>query len=166
VPKGDRERRARDWLRRVGLARFVDYYPHQLSGGQQKRVSIAATLVYEPRLLLMDEPFAALDVQTRDLVERDILNIWQESRQQTVLFVTHDLEEAIALSDRVTVMSASPGRILETFAVELPRPRDLEQVRFEDGFQRLHREIWGRLRSEVQKTAKRDFDSDVATGAK
>ena len=103
--------RARAWLERVGLAGFEDYHPHQLSGGMRKRVSLATTMVYEPQIILMDEPFSALDVQTRNLMENELLEIWAQDRK-TVLFITHDLEEAIGLSDRVLVMGASPGRII------------------------------------------------------
>jgi NitT/TauT family transport system ATP-binding protein len=153
VPKRDARLRARDWLARMGLSKFEDRYPSQLSGGQRKRVSLAATLVYEPTILLMDEPFSALDVQTRDFIESDILRVWQETRQ-TVLFVTHDLEEAIALSDRVVVMTASPGRALADYPVPLNRPRDVMQVKHVDEFHDLHRQIWKDLRVEVLKAAR------------
>ena len=113
---------AREWLGRVGLTHFADSYPHQLSGGMRKRVAIAATLAYQPRIILMDEPFSALDVQTRTLMEDDLLKLWATYRP-AVLFITHDLEEAVGLSDRVVVMSASPGRVIGDHAVPLDRPR-------------------------------------------
>jgi NitT/TauT family transport system ATP-binding protein len=117
----------------------------------RKRTSIAATLVYEPDLLLMDEPFSALDVQTRYIMENDLLGIWQESEQQTVIFITHDLEEAIGLADRVVVLTASPGRVLGDYTVTLPRPRNLLQLKVEPGFAELYASIWSDLEAEVFK---------------
>jgi NitT/TauT family transport system ATP-binding protein len=140
---------AREWLERFGLGGMVDRFPHQMSGGQRKRVAIAATLVYEPDLLLMDEPFSALDVQTRDLIESDILRAWDASDRQTVAFVTHDLEEAIALSDRVVVMSASPGQIKSEYRIDLPRPRDIMDIRGTDSFRGYYEKIWQDLRVDV-----------------
>jgi len=156
--------RARDWLNRVGLAKFERSYPHQLSGGMRKRVAIAATMVYRPRILLMDEPFSALDVQTRNLLENDLLALWHDSDEQTVIFVTHDLEEAIGLSDRVIVLSASPGRMIGNYEVPLTRPRDLLEIRFEPGFTDLHAKIWGHLREEVVMTYERETSASRANG--
>ena len=151
VPRKEARERARQWLNRVGLGRFENSYPHQLSGGMRKRVGIAATLVYDPRLLLMDEPFAALDVQTRNLMENDLLKVWQEVGRQTVFFVTHDLQEAIALSDRVVVLSASPGQVIGDYRVELPRPRNLLEVNLDPAFTEIYRKIWRHLETEVLK---------------
>jgi NitT/TauT family transport system ATP-binding protein len=148
--------RAQEWLERFGLGGLTDRFPHQMSGGQRKRVAIAATLVYEPDLLLMDEPFSALDVQTRDLIESDILRAWEASDRQTVAFVTHDLEEAIALSDRVVVMSASPGRIKSEYRIELPRPRDIMDIRGTDTFRGYYEKIWQDLRVEVNARRRTD----------
>lgn len=143
--------RADDWLRRVGLAGHGHKYPHQLSGGMRKRVALAQTLVVDPRILLMDEPFSALDVQTRALMENELLALWQQDRK-SVLFVTHDLEEAIALSDRVIVLSAGPAsRPVGEFAIDLPRPRDVAEVRLTPDFLELHRRIWDTLRAEVMR---------------
>lgn len=140
---------ARAWLTRVGLAGFEDRYPHQLSGGMRKRVALAQSLIVGPEILLMDEPFSALDVQTREFMENDLLTIWQEHRK-TVLFVTHDLEEAIALSDRVLLLSAGPGaRVIGSFPVTLPRPRDVTEVRLDPAFREIYRNIWEQLRGEV-----------------
>ncbi|OLT18727.1 mannosyltransferase [Pseudonocardia sp. CNS-139] len=150
VPAGEARERAAAWLARVGLGRFESSYPHQLSGGMRKRVAIAATLVYEPDVLLLDEPFSALDVQTRTLMERDLLGLWAINRP-TVLFITHDLEEAVGLSDRVLVMSAGPGRIIGNHAISLERPRDLLEIRFDSRFTDLHHAIWEQLRGEVLK---------------
>jgi NitT/TauT family transport system ATP-binding protein len=149
--RGDHRATARDWLARVGLAGFERNFPHQLSGGMRKRVALAATFVYGPRILLMDEPFSALDVQTRNLMENELLELWQQNRK-TVLFVTHDLEEAIALADRVVVLTANPGRIKTEFKIDLHRPRNVNEIRFEDGFRALHERIWAALREEVDRS--------------
>lgn len=155
IAKAAAHDRAMSWLRRVRLERFADYYPHQLSGGMRKRVALATVFVYSPSVLLMDEPFSALDVQTRNLMENELLDLWQEERQ-TVLFVTHDLEEAIGLADRVVVLTAGPGRVKADYAVDLPRPRSLTEIRFTDDFQQLYRAIWQDLKSEVLEAYKAD----------
>jgi NitT/TauT family transport system ATP-binding protein len=142
---------AREWLARVGLERFVDSYPHQLSGGMRKRVAVAATLAYRPPIILMDEPFSALDVQTRTLMEDDLLRLW-ETYRPAVVFITHDLEEAVGLSDRVVVMSASPGRPIGDHPISLPRPRDLLEIRFEPAFTESYHRIWEQLRAEVVRS--------------
>jgi len=145
----DAEQRAGEWLKRVGLAAFGDRYPHQLSGGMRKRVSLAQTLVLDPDILLMDEPFSALDIQTRQLMENELLALWAE-KQKAVLFITHDLDEAIALSDRVVCLSAGPAsHPIGEFAIDLPRPRDVAEVRATPRFVELHQAIWAVLREEV-----------------
>ncbi|GAA1853996.1 ABC transporter ATP-binding protein [Pseudonocardia ailaonensis] len=154
---------ARDWLARVGLAEFEDRYPHQLSGGMRKRVAVASTLVYEPDILLMDEPFSALDIQTRTLMENDLLHVWEEAGKNTVIFVTHDLEEAIGMSDRILVMTASPGRILGDYRVDLPRPRDLLEVKMTDEFAEIYRAIWKDLSGEVIAANKLRIPGAVGT---
>jgi len=142
---------ATDWLRRVGLQGHAHKYPHEMSGGMRKRVALAQTLALDPRILLMDEPFSALDVQTRILMENELLALWSQDRK-SVAFVTHDLEEAISLADRIVVMSAGPeSHPIGEFAVELPRPRDVAEVRLTPAFLDLHRRIWDALRDEVQK---------------
>ena len=144
-------RRAEEWLARVGLSGFGDRYPHQLSGGMRKRVALAQTLILDPEMLLMDEPFAALDIQTRQLMENELLDLWSADRK-SVLFITHDLEEAIALSDRVVVLSAGPEtHPLGEFAIDLPRPRDVAEIRMSPRFVELHEAIWRVLKSEVLK---------------
>lgn len=153
TPRKEARRRAKEWLARVGLAGFEQSYPHQLSGGMRKRTAIAATMVYEPELLLMDEPFSALDVQTRHIMENDLLGIWQDAGHQTVIFITHDLEEAIGLADRVVVLTARPGRVLGDYEVTLPRPRNLLQLKFEPGFAELYATIWSNLEAEVLKAS-------------
>jgi NitT/TauT family transport system ATP-binding protein len=151
VPKVEAERRGRDWLARVGLTGFEDRYPHQLSGGMRKRVALAQMLILDPELLLMDEPFSALDVQTRQLMENELLELWGADRK-SVLFITHDLEEAISLSDRVVVLSAGPEtHPLGDFAIGLPRPRDVAEIRMSPAFVALHEAIWHVMKSEVMK---------------
>jgi NitT/TauT family transport system ATP-binding protein len=140
---------ALEWLKRVGLGGFGDRYPHQLSGGMRKRVALAQTLVLDPDVILMDEPFSALDVQTRQLMENELLAIWAE-KKKAVLFITHDLDEAIALSDRVVCLSAGPGsHPIGEFAIDLARPRDVAEVRATPRFVELHAAIWNVLREEV-----------------
>jgi NitT/TauT family transport system ATP-binding protein len=136
----------------VGLAGFGDRYPHQLSGGMRKRVSLAQMLILDPQILLMDEPFSALDVQTRQLMENELLELWQADRK-SVLFITHDLEEAISMSDRVIVLSAGPeAHVIGDYAIDLPRPRDVAEIRMTPRFVELYEAIWGALKVEVRKT--------------
>jgi NitT/TauT family transport system ATP-binding protein len=147
----DARAQAEDWLRRVGLGGFGDRYPHQLSGGMRKRTSLAQTLALDPDIILMDEPFSALDIQTRQLMENEVLALWA-SKRKAVLFITHDLDEAIAMSDRVVVLSAGPAaRPIGEFAIDLERPRDVAEVRTTPRFIELHKAIWAVLREEVLK---------------
>ncbi|NQE93248.1 ABC transporter ATP-binding protein [Nocardia terpenica] len=152
VGKDERTARAREWLARVGLSGFEDAYPYQLSGGMRRRAAIARTWIVDPEILLMDEPFGALDVHTRQLMETELLGLWTGSGK-TVLFVTHDLDEAIALSDEVVLLSSGPGsRIVGSYPIDLPRPRELLDIRTRPDFLRMHRSIWSDLRDEVVKT--------------
>jgi sulfonate transport system ATP-binding protein len=149
APKRDAVAAARDWIRRVGLAGFEDRYPHQLSGGMRKRVALAQNLINEPRILLMDEPFSALDVQTRAIMSNELLTLWELTRP-AVVFVTHDLEEAIALSDKVVVLTAGPAATVKaTYEIDLPRPRTVQEIRFEPRFVDLYQQIWQALGAEV-----------------
>jgi NitT/TauT family transport system ATP-binding protein len=142
-------RRADLWLRSVGLAAFGERYPHQLSGGQRKRVGLAQVLIRDPKILLMDEPFGPLDAQTRQIMGNLLLKLWADDRK-AVLFITHDLEEAIALADRVVIMSAGPqARIIGDHAIDLGRPRDASEIRLLPRFHELHKAIWTQLRDEV-----------------
>ena len=142
---------ARDWLRRVGLTGFEDRYPHQLSGGMRKRVALAQTLVNEPGILLMDEPFSALDVQTKAIMQTELLGLWEQSRP-SVLFITHDLDEAVALADRVLIMTSGPGSIKQSFDIDLPRPRgEVQEIRHEPRFLELQNQIWSSLKDEVER---------------
>ncbi len=147
-PKTQAIERARDWIARVGLSGFENHYPHQLSGGMRKRVALAQTFINEPQILLMDEPFSALDVQTRTLMEDELLQLWS-SLKASVVFVTHDLEEAISLADRVCVITAGPGTVKGIYTIDLPRPRHVAEIRFEPRFVQLYRQIWEDLRNEV-----------------
>jgi NitT/TauT family transport system ATP-binding protein len=143
--------RAQTWLTSVGLSAFANRYPHMLSGGQRKRVGLAQVLIRDPKIILMDEPFGPLDAQTRQIMGNLLLDLWNADRK-AVLFVTHDLEEAIALADRVVIMSAGPSaRIIGDWKVPLPRPRDIFEVRMNEEFHVLHREIWSVLKAEVLK---------------
>jgi NitT/TauT family transport system ATP-binding protein len=143
--------RVNAWLTRVGLAAHGNRYPHQLSGGMKKRVALAQMLILDPKILLMDEPFSALDIQTRQLMENELLDLWSADRK-SVVFITHDLEEAIALSDRVVVLSAGPAaRPLGEFVIDLPRPRDVAEIRLLPRFVEIHTEIWHAMKDEVLK---------------
>ena len=149
-PSAARER-ANDWLRRVGLAGFGARYPHQLSGGMQQRVGLARALATDAGILLMDEPFSALDVQTRQLMENELLELWSADRR-SVVFITHDLEEAISLSDRVIVLSAGPAsHPIGEYRIDIPRPRDVAEVRLTPRFIELHSKIWHAMKEEVLK---------------
>jgi len=143
VPKNDRAMRAKMMLDLVGLSKFVSHFPHQLSGGMKQRVSLARCLAQQPRIILMDEPFGALDEQTRIRMGRELLRIWDQART-TVLLVTHSLTEAIYLSDKVWVMGGGPGRIIECIDVPLERPRRIEMIGSEQ-FGRLRNHLWGLL---------------------
>ncbi len=150
-PRAEALEKANALLARVGLASFGDRYPHQLSGGQRKRVGLAQVLIRNPKILLMDEPFGPLDAQTRHIMGTLLLDLWAQDRK-AVMFVTHDLEEAIALADRVVIMSAGPrARIIGDHRIDLPRPRDVAEIRMEPRFHALHRVIWNELREEVMK---------------
>ena len=147
-PKNESLGKAREWIARVGLSGFEDRYPYQLSGGMRKRVALAQTFINEPQILLMDEPFSALDVQTRTLMGDELLGLWS-ANQASVVFVTHDLEEAIALSDKVCVLTAAPATVKGIYKIDLPRPRKVAEIRFDPRFVQIYQEIWEALRDEV-----------------
>lgn len=158
VPAKQAAEQARDWIARVGLSGFEDRYPHQLSGGMRKRVAMAQTLITEPSVLLLDEPFGALDVQTRELMQDELLRLWSGTGA-AVVFVTHDLTEAIALADRVVVMTAGPATVKDVVTVDLPRPRKVEEIRLTEAFTDLYRRVWESLREEVEITRARGASS-------
>jgi NitT/TauT family transport system ATP-binding protein len=151
IDEHEAEARGNAWLSRVGLTGFARRFPHQLSGGMRKRVALAQMLILDPKILLMDEPFSALDVQTRQLMENELLELWSADRK-SVLFITHDLEEAIALSDRVIVLSAGPEtHPIGEFVIDLPRPRDVNEIRMTPRFVEIHGDIWHAMKDEVLK---------------
>lgn len=155
VAARERDDKGREWLEKVGLGAFATAYPYQLSGGMRKRVAVAQSWIVDPDFIFMDEPFSALDVQTRQLMEDELLRLWTGSGK-TVMFVTHDLDEAIGLADEVVLLSAGPAsRIVGTYPVDLPRPRDLMDIRTTPQFLEIYRTIWSDLKSEVMKSYER-----------
>jgi NitT/TauT family transport system ATP-binding protein len=151
IPRRERRERALHWLRLVGLEGFGDLYPSQLSGGMQKRVSIVRTLIYEPAVVLLDEPFGALDAQTRMGLHQELLELWRE-KKSTMLFITHDLVEAITLSDQIVVMTRRPGRVKEIYEVPLVRPRNVFEIYLEPGFEAAYAALWKHFKSEISIT--------------
>jgi NitT/TauT family transport system ATP-binding protein len=148
VPRREREQTAREVLSSMGLANFERAYPRQLSGGMRQRVNLARAFANDPQLLLMDEPFASLDEQTKLILQDDLLGIWEGSRK-TVIFITHSVDEAIRLADRILVMTARPGRLKADIPVDLPRPRDVFELQTNDEFQRIKARVWQALKEEV-----------------
>jgi NitT/TauT family transport system ATP-binding protein len=148
VAKREAMEQAHEWVRRVGLSGFESHYPHQLSGGMRKRVALAQTFINDPAILLMDEPFSALDVQTKALMQEELLHLWS-AKKAAVVFVTHDIEEAIALADKVFVLTRGPATVKNVYQIDLPRPRVLAEARYTDHFIELSRKIWEDLKSEV-----------------
>jgi NitT/TauT family transport system ATP-binding protein len=148
IPKAKAEEMARDWINRVGLTGFEDHHPHQLSGGMRKRVALAQTFINNPQVLLMDEPFSSLDVQTRELMQEELLQLWALAKS-AVLFVTHDLDEAILLADRVAVLTTRPARVKSVHRIDLPRPRNVATLRYDEKFIAIARKISDDLREEV-----------------
>lgn len=147
VPKAERERIAERFISMVGLSQFRNHYPNELSGGMKQRVALARLLALDPKILLMDEPFGALDAQNRELLQEELQQIWNSSRK-TVLFVTHDIDEAIYLADRVIVFTARPGRIKADIEINLPRPRAIE-IKKASEYSAYRNQIWDLLRNEV-----------------
>ena len=147
VPRSERSERARRLIDTVKLTGFERHYPKELSGGMKQRVALARTLIMDPDILLMDEPFGAIDAQTRAVMQSELIQIWERTKK-TVLFVTHSVEEALYLSDKVYVLSSRPARVKEVIDVDLPRPRDPEEIVGTEAYGRLHRRIWGLLQEE------------------
>jgi NitT/TauT family transport system ATP-binding protein len=151
VPASERRDVVEHYIRKVGLAAFKNSYPHQLSGGMKQRVSIARAFANDPEILLMDEPFAALDEQNKAILQEELLRIWEESRK-TVLFITHSIDEALVLSDRALIMTARPGRLKADVPVTLKRPRAAYEIRSSEGYPELSHRLWSALREEVRGT--------------
>jgi NitT/TauT family transport system ATP-binding protein len=162
VKERERGEIARRWIGEIGLERFARTYPAQLSGGMQQRVGLARAFAYDPEVLLMDEPFAALDAQTRLILQQTLLEQW-ERNTKTVIFVTHSIEEALTLGDRVFVMSARPGRLLREFVIPFARPRDAVGLRSDPRFSALFAEIWETLRDEVERARAEEMTRDQVT---
>ncbi len=148
MPHAERKEKASHWLRLVGLDGFENYYPSELSGGMQKRASIVRTLIYEPEVVLLDEPFGALDAQTRMGLHHQLLELWRE-KKNTMLFITHDLVEAITLSDQIVIMTRRPGRVKEIYQVPLGRPRNVFEIFLEPGFDNAYATLWRHFKSEI-----------------
>ena len=148
TPRAERRDKALHWLRLVGLDGFENHYPSQLSGGMQKRVSIVRTLIYEPAVVLLDEPFGALDAQTRMGLHHELLELWRE-KNSTMLFITHDLVEAITLSDQIVIMTRRPGTVKEIYQVPLARPRNVFEIYLEPGFDEAYSMLWSHVKSEI-----------------
>jgi NitT/TauT family transport system ATP-binding protein len=144
------EERASALIRKVGLASFDHHYPHELSGGMRQRANIIRTLVYNPRVILMDEPFGPLDAQTRLTLQNQLLQLWAEERK-TIVFITHDLTEAIALADRVVVMTGRPGTVKSITPIRIPRPRDVYHIHRSEAYREVYDKLWEELRTEVAK---------------
>ncbi|RZU50787.1 NitT/TauT family transport system ATP-binding protein [Krasilnikovia cinnamomea] len=157
VPRRERAARAREYLDLVGLAGFHDRYPHELSGGMKQRVAIARSLAFDPDVLLMDEPFAALDAQTRDGLQDELLRIWEKTGK-TIVFITHGIEEAVYLGQRVAVMTSRPGRIKQVVEVPLAARSATEDLRSDPAFAHYRHEIWSLLRTEVDKARNEELE--------
>lgn len=157
--KSDSRRRAEQFLTMVGLKGFEHHYPHELSGGMRQRVNLARALIIDPEILLMDEPFASLDAQTREIMQAELLKMWNQSKK-TVIFVTHQIEEAIFLADRVVVFSARPTTVREIVKIDLPRPRDLSVKRTKEFLDYADR-IWSIIQEEVLKSMRRETEEEA-----
>ena len=156
VPSGRIKEVVDHYLERTGLLRFADYYPHQLSGGMRQRVSIVRAFANDPRILLMDEPFSALDAQNKFLLQEELLRIWEEDKK-TVVFITHSVDEAVLLGDRVMVMTAQPGRAKAIVPIDLARPRDIIALQKSPEYGQLVHQIWTSLREEVDAAREREL---------
>ncbi|HEY7554124.1 MAG TPA: ABC transporter ATP-binding protein [Candidatus Binatia bacterium] len=154
LDNGEGASRAKEFIKLVGLAGFEEHFPHELSGGMQQRCNLARALTVDPKILIMDEPFAALDAQTREIMQAELLRIWKESRK-TVLFITHQINEALYLADRVIVFAARPGRVKASIKIDIPRPRELS-VKRDPAFLKYEDQVWNLIEEEVKKTMIQD----------
>lgn len=155
LPKKEREEIARHYIKMIGLEKFINAYPSQLSGGMKQRVSVARAFANNPEILLMDEPFGALDEQNRIILQQELLSLWERTKKTTV-FITHSIDEALCVSDRILIMTAHPGTIKEIVDIDLPRPRDISQIRTTLRYNALFQQIWNSLRQEVLKAKRRE----------
>jgi NitT/TauT family transport system ATP-binding protein len=163
APEAVIKERVGHYLDRTGLTRFANYYPHQLSGGMKQRVSIARAFANDPEMLLMDEPFSALDAQNKLLLQEELLRIWDEQKK-TVVFITHSVDEAVYLGDRIMVMTAQPGRVKSLVRVPLPRPRNIIELQKAPEFGELVHRIWSGLRDEVQRAREQEASEIAQVG--
>jgi NitT/TauT family transport system ATP-binding protein len=158
VPKKERNEIAAHYIEMIGLTKFTHAYPCQLSGGMKQRVSVARAFANDPEILLMDEPFGALDEQNRIILQQELLQIWEASKKTTV-FITHSIDEALCVGDKVMIMTAHPGSIKTIVNIDLPRPRDISEIRTTVHYNELFQEIWLSLREEVLKSKLREFNN-------
>lgn len=158
IPKKEREAIALHYIKMIGLEKFIKAYPSQLSGGMKQRVSVARAFANDPEILLMDEPFGALDEQNRLLLQQELLNIWSRTKKTTV-FITHSIDEALCVSDRVMILTAHPGQVKEVVDIDLPRPRDISKIRTTFRYNELFQQIWQSLRTEVLKGKEEELSS-------
>jgi NitT/TauT family transport system ATP-binding protein len=158
IGKRERVEIANKYISMIGLSKFADAYPHQLSGGMKQRVSVARAFANDPEILLMDEPFGALDEQNRIILQQELLRIWEATRK-TAVFITHSIDEALCLGDRIMIMTAHPGTVKCILDIDLPRPRDIATIRTSLHYNRLFQEIWETLREEVYKGKKLELDN-------
>ena len=163
IGKSEREGQARHYLDMLGLSHFADAYPRQLSGGMRQRVNIARAFANDPAILLMDEPLASLDEQTKLLVQEDLLRLWEGSRK-TVVYITHSLDEAIILGDQVIVMTNRPGKVKTVVDIDLPRPRDVLDMKSNEAFFEIRSRVWTALREEVLSLRQREIETEVPIG--
>ncbi len=170
VSKAERKEISLRYIKLVGLSGFEDRYPYELSGGMKQRVAIARALAYDPQVLLMDEPFAAVDAQTREVLQDELLRIWEETHK-TIIFVTHSIDEAVALADRVAIMTVNPGTIKEIIDIKLPRPRRVGDIRTSSDFSWIRHKVWESLQGEkpeeeiIKQAAERDIADEISTSA-
>lgn len=160
VKKEDRLSIAKDLMKKIGLEGFENSYPHEISGGMKKRVTIARAIAIDPEVIFMDEPFGPLDVFTKEVLQDEILKIWKETKK-TIVYITHDLAEAITLSDRVILMSNRPCKVKKEYIIDIDRPRNVREIRFNNRFIELEKKIWNDLKGEVEESKKIKHENNL-----